>query len=262
MVLWKHEWKQNYKVFLIFCLTVGICCCGCVLMFDSVAESMEQMAAGFAGMGNFSTAFGMDKISIATLEGFYAVEINLIFSLGGAMFAAMMGATLLSKEEEGHTAEFLHTLPLGRRKIVVSKYAALVTLVVAFNLAGVLFEMLGIVCIGGEFAWKEYGLYHVLSFFMQLEIGSVCFLISACSRKKQIGAALGFSIFMYLLDVMCRIVPDLEGAKFITPFYYCNAADIFSGNEPEAVCIGIGVIITLASMVAAGVIYKKRDITG
>ena len=106
MVIWKHEWKQNFKVFLIFCLTVGICCFGCVLMFDSVAESMEQMAAGFAGMGSFSTAFGMDKISIATLEGFYAVEINLIFSLGGAMFAAMTGAALLSKEEEGHTAEF------------------------------------------------------------------------------------------------------------------------------------------------------------
>lgn len=125
MVIWKHEWRQNYKTFLIFCITVGICCCGCVLMFDSVAESMEQMAAGFAGMGSFATAFGMDKVSIATLEGFYAAEINLIFSLGGAMFAAMTGAALLSKEEEGHTAEFLYTLPLGRTAIVVSKYVAL-----------------------------------------------------------------------------------------------------------------------------------------
>ena len=262
MVLWKHEWKQNYKVFLIFCLTVGICCCGCVLMFDSVAESMEQMAAGFAGMGNFSTAFGMDKISIATLEGFYAVEINLIFSLGGAMFAAMMGATLLSKEEEGHTEEFLHTLPLGRKNIVASKYVALITLIVAFNLIGVLFESLGIGSIGEDFAWKEYGRYHALSLLMQLEIGNVCFLVSACSRKKQIGAALGFSIFMYLLDVMCRIVPDLEGAKYLTPFYYCNAADIFSGNELEMVCIVIGVVITITSALVAGGTYCNRDIAG
>jgi len=262
MVVWKHEWRQNYKVFLIFCLTVGLCCCGCVLMFDSVAESMEQMATGFAEMGSFSLAFGMDKISIATLEGFYAVEINLIFSLGGVMFAAMTGAALLSKEEEGHTAEFLHTLPLGREAIVASKYAALVTLVVAFNLVGVLFELLGIIGVSENFAWKEYVLYHVLSLLMQLEIGSVCFLVSACSRKKQIGAALGFSIFMYLLDVMCRIVPDLEGAKFITPFYYCNAADVFSKSEPETICIGIGVLITIVSCLTAGVVYRKRDITG
>lgn len=100
MVVWKHEWKQNSKVWFIFCVIIGICCSGCILLFDSVAESMEQMAASFAGMGSFATAFGMDKISIATLEGFYAAEISLIFSLGGVMFASMTGAALLSKEEE------------------------------------------------------------------------------------------------------------------------------------------------------------------
>lgn len=262
MVVWKHEWKQNSKVWFIFCVIIGICCSGCILLFDSVAESMEQMAASFAGMGSFATAFGMDKISIATLEGFYAAEISLIFSLGGVMFASMTGAALLSKEEEGHTAEFLHTLPLGRIAIVGSKYTALVTMVLAFNVVGVLFELLGIGIIGGEFAWEEYMMYHVLSLLMQLEAGSICFLISACTKKKQIGMALGLSIFLYLLDVMCRIVPDLKGARFVTPFYYCNAADIFSGSEMEAVCIGIGIVVTMVSVVAAGTVYRKRDITG
>ncbi len=260
MVIWKHEWKQNRKVWLGFCLTVGICCCGCILLFDSVAESMEQMAASFAGMGSFATAFGMDKISIATLEGFYAAEISLIFSLGGAMFAAMTGAALLSKEEEGHTAEFLHTLPLGRNVIAASKYTALVTLVLAFNAVGILFELLGIGIIGGEFSWKEYSLYHAMSLLMQLELGSVCFLVSACTRKKQIGMALGLSIFLYLLDVMCRIVPDLEQAKYVTPFYYCNAADLFSGSKTAAEGAVVGTAVIVISVVTAGVVYAKRDI--
>lgn len=262
MVLWKHEWKQSYKVFLIFCLTVGICCAGCILMYDSVAESMEEMAAGFASMGSFSTALGMDKISIATLEGFYAVEISLIFSLGGAMFAAMIGAALLSKEEEGHTAEFLHTLPLGRRHLVLSKYLAFFTLVIAFQLMGVLFEVLSILSIGEEFAWKEYGIYHGLALLMQLEIGSVCFFISACSKKKQTGAALGLAILLYLADVMCRIVPDLEELKYVTPYYYCNAADIFSGSKTELTGILLGIGITIGSAVAAGMVYQRRDISG
>ena len=139
---------------------------------------------------------------------------------------------------------------------------ALVTLVVAFNAVGVLFELLGIVCTGEEFAWKEYGLYHVLSLLMQLEIGSACFFLSACSKKKQIGAALGLSIFLYLLDVMCRIVPDLEQAKFVTPFYYCNAADIFSGNGAETICVIIGAILIVVFCLAAEAVYRKRDIAG
>ncbi len=262
MVVVKHEWKQNYKVLLIFSLVVGVFCGACILLFDSVAESMAEMAESFAAMGSFSTAFGMDKVSIATLEGFYAAEINLIFSLGGAMFAAMTGAALLSKEEEGHTAEFLYTLPLGRSKIVLAKYIALVTLVVAFNVVGILFEVAGIAFVGEAFAWKEYWMYHGLSFLLQLEAGSVCFFISACTRKKQTGAALGLSILLYLLDIMCRIVPELEWMKFVTPFYYCNAADIFSGSDLEVVCIGIGAVVMAASALVAGMVYKKRDITG
>lgn len=261
MVLWKHEWRQNYKTFIIFCLTVGICCSGCILLFDSVAEQMGQMAESFAGMGSFSAAFGMDKISMATLEGFYAVEINLIFSLGGAMFAAMTGAALLSKEEEGHTAEFLHTLPIGRRNIVISKYTALVAMILALNIVGMLFEIVGICFVGEEFMWTEYLWYHALSGLMQLEIGSVCFLVSACSKKKQIGMSLGLAILLYLADVMCRVVPDLEKVKYVTPFYYCNAADIFSGSEPDMVCVGAGIAVVAVSVVSAVMFYLKRDIT-
>lgn len=260
MVIWKHELKQNSKVWLVFCLIVGICCCGCILLFDSVAESMEQMAASFAGMGNFATAFGMDKISIATLEGFYSAEISLIFSLGGALFSSMTGASLLSKEEEGHTAEFLHTLPLGRTRIVVSKYTALISLVLAFNAIGVLFEILGIGMIGETFAWKEYIQYHILSLLMQIELGSVCYLISACTKKKQIGMALGLSILLYLLDVMCRVIPDLEKAKILTPFYYCNAADLFAKEPVESEGIFIGVLIIVVSVLAAEVVYRRRDL--
>lgn len=135
-------------------------------------------------------------------------------------------------------------------------------MIAAFNGVGILFEAAGIFCVGGNFAWKEYMLYHGMSLLMQLEIGSVCFFVSACVKKKQIGAALGLSVLLYLVDVLCRVVPDLEWTKFVTPFYYCNAADIFSGSETEVLSIGIGVVVTVASVVAAGIIYKKRDIAG
>jgi len=67
---------------------------------------------------------------------------------------------------------------------------------------------------------------------------------------------------MYLLDVMCRIIPDLEMAKFITPFYYCNAADIFSQSELEVACVWIGVIVTGVACPVAVAIYRKRDMKG
>lgn len=260
MTLFKHEWRMNWKSLIIWALCVGACCGGCILLFESVAESMGDMAQTFAEMGGFSAAFGMDKVSIATIDGFYAAEISIIFSLGGAMFASMTGAVLLSKEEEGHTAEFLHTLPVGRGYIYGWKYAALVALIVVFNVICVGFEVAGLVCIGEEMPMKEYALYHVMSLLMQVEVGSVCFLISAICKRKQLGFALGLAVLLYMMEVMTHIVPDLEVLKYVTPYYYANAADIFSGGEVQAGLAVAGLVISALAVVAGGVVYGKRDI--
>lgn len=260
MTLFWHEWRMNWKSLVIWALCVGICCGGCILLFESVAESMEDMAQTFAEMGGFSAAFGMDKVSIATIDGFYAAEISIIFSLGGAMFAAMTGAVLLSKEEEGHTAEFLHTLPVGRGYIYGWKYVTLLVLIILFNVICIGFDMVGLVCIGGEMPMKEYALHHGMSLLMQVEIGSVCFLISAICKRKQLGLALGLAVLLYMMEVMIHIVPDLELLKYLTPYYYANAADIFSGSEMQWQLAVLGLVICVLAVGAGGVVYEKRDI--
>lgn len=259
MTLFRHEWRMNWKALLIWVLCVGSCCGGCILLFESVAESMKDMADTFAQMGGFSAAFGMDKVSIATLEGFYASEISIMFSLGGAMFAAMTGASLLSKEEEGHTAEFLHTLPVDRGYIYGWKYVVLVALIVVFNVICMGFDGLGLICIGGEIPWKAYALYHIMSFLMQVEIGSVCYLISACTKRRQLGPALGLAVLLYMMEVMIHIVPDLEPLQYVTPYFYANAADIFSNGEVRLGLAGIGMVVSLLAAGIGGVVYGKRD---
>lgn len=259
MTLLKQEWKMNIKSLLIWTLCVGLCCSGCILLFDSVAESMEEMAKSFSEMGSFSAAFGMDKVSVATLPGFYATEISIIFLLGGAMFAAMTGAVLLSKEEEGHTMEFLHTMPVSRTYIYLWKYVALLLLIIVFNAVCIGLDVIGFVAIGEEIAMAEYVEYHILALVMQIEIGSICYLISSVCKRKQIGLALGIAVLFYLMDIMCNIVPDLEFLRFFTPFYYANAAQIYSGGDSRMGLMFLGLVVTVVAVITGGMVYKKRD---
>ena len=259
MTLLKQEWKMNIKSLLIWTLCVGLCCSGCILLFDSVAESMEEMAKSFSEMGSFSAAFGMDKVSVATLPGFYATEISIIFLLGGAMFAAMTGAVLLSKEEEGHTMEFLHTMPVSRTYIYLWKYVALLLLIIVFNAVCIGLDVIAFVAIGEEIAMAEYVEYHILALVMQIEIGSICYLISSVCKRKQIGLALGIAVLFYLMDIMCNIVPDLEFLRFFTPFYYANAAQIYSGGDSRMGLMFLGLAVTIVAVFAGGMVYKKRD---
>lgn len=260
MTLLRHEIKMNMKMLLIWAFSVGVLCAGCILLFKSLEESMRGMADAYSDMGAFSAALGMDRLNVSTLEGFYGAEIALMFAIGGAMFAAMTGAAMLSKEEEGHTCEFLLTLPMGRGAVTLGKYMAMVLLVLLFDAITLLLILLGFAGIGEMPDGKNFALYHMAQLFMQLEIGSVCFLISAVSKRRQFGASLGLAMVLYMADLLCRVIPDLENLKYVTPYYFSNGADIFAGGRPEGEMVVISLAVTFLSAVAAAVVYRRRDL--
>lgn len=262
MVLFIHECKLQKKSLLVWSVCVGALCFCCLLLYDSLADSMGGMSAMFSEMGAFSQALGMDKVSIGTLEGYYAVEIAIILSLGGGLFAAMTGSALVAKEEEGHTSEFLNTLPLSRLQILAAKYAALLCLVLLFGLVTLVFVLAGFACMGELPHMENLLQYQGAAFVMQLEIGSICFLLSAICRKKPTGAALGLTVFLYMLDLLLRVVPALKPAKYITPFYFANAADIFAESAVNIPLLSGGACACAVFFAAALAVYGRRDISG
>ena len=66
---------------------------------------------------------------------------------------------------------------------------------------------------------------------------------------------------MYVLDIAARIAEEADFLKYITPFSYSNATDVFvNKGSIEAVPLCIGAGITLAGLAAAYIVYRKRDI--
>lgn len=260
MTLFKHEMKMNVKSLLIWTICVGGLCLGCILLYTSLEDSLQEMAEAYQNMGAMSQALGMDKISMATLSGFYATEIGMMFGLGGAMFAAIVGTIIVSKEENGHTSEFLNVFPIGRGKILASKYLALLCNILIFNLVSLGMCLVGFVVMKEEIPGKEMLLYHGALLVTQIELGSICFAVSAFTKKNLVGAGLGIVILAFAADMMCRIIPAIENIKYITPFYYSNAADIFSSAEIDGVKLAIGVGITIIAILLAWTTYCKRDL--
>ena len=283
MVLLNHELRINLKSVLLWTVCVGFTCFGCNWLFGGLAKSMEQMAQAYGQMGAFSAALGLDRISVSTMEGFYATEVALIYAIGGAMFGAMTGASMLAKEEEGHTSEFLNTLPLRRGHIVLLKFLSMVLLILLFNVLCSLWELAGFALarqalqeggtvqdaagnagpgaeiFTGDFV-RKLALFHGAQLLMHLEVGSVCFLFSALQRKKQVGAALGFAILLYAADLVCRMLPKLEGLKYLTPYYFASGTDIFTAGRIETELMGIGLLVTGAAALAALEIYRRKDL--
>lgn len=258
--MYKHEMKLNIKTLLIWFVCVGGMGFACILLFSSMKGDMENMAKGFASMGAFSDAFGMSQLSIATLTGFYAVEVGTIHGLGGAMFAAIISTNMLSKEEEGHTSEFLFSLPINRWKIVFAKWCAIVTSVILFNFLCIAFYVLSFLILGEYVSAQEFILYHLMQILMQIEIAAICYAISGFSKKNKLGVGLGSVLFLYSYDLIIRVVPDLSDYKFISPFSYSNASEILRTGKISALATTLGVIVLLIGVCIAFISFRKKDL--
>ncbi|MGT2933212.1 ABC transporter permease subunit [Streptococcus catagoni] len=256
----RHEYQEARKSLLIWAIAVGLSSALCILLYQNLADSIKEIAHLYQDMGGISKALGMDKVSIASLSGYYSAEIALIYSLGAAIFAALLGVTIISKEEEGHTAEFLFTLPYSRQKVLRHKFLSLLLSLFVFNLIAIGIEYVGLIKVSMNFDYEAFYQYHALVFLMQVEIASLAFLISSFSRKKQVGLGVGMVLLAYFMDIICRLIEDVSFLKYLTPFYYANATDRFAGEDLDWLLLLIACLVSLLSYLLASLVYRRRDL--
>ena len=260
MTIFRKELRTCAVSFLVWSAVVGGLMAVCVGMYPSFADSMGSVSELFAGMGDFSAAFGMDKLAFGSIMGFYGVECGNIMGLGGAFFAALTGMGLLAGEEGGHTAEFLLTHPVSRTRISLEKLAALAVMILALNAACAACGLGSILGIGEEPVWRDLLKYHGTLLLMQLEIGGLCFGLSALLRRGGLGLAMGLAALLYFAGILVNLDQGLDWLRFITPYYYADAARVFAGESlTEAVLAGCG----LGALGAGFGLwwYQRKDLT-
>lgn len=230
MTLIRHELKQSKLSFLIWTSAIGFLLAVCVFLFPEMKGQMESVSDIFSSMGSFTAAFGMDQLNFGTLIGFYAVECGNILGLGGAFYAALTAMGLLAGEEGGHTAEFLLTHPVSRLRVAAEKLLALAVFITGLNLICAACGVGGILAIGEEADWGDLLRYHGALLLMQLEIGAVCFGVSAFLHRGGLGLAMGLAALLYFAGLLINLNQGLDWLRFITPYYYADAARIFGGE--------------------------------
>lgn len=256
----KQEFKLNLKSLLIWALTVGDLGYICILMYTSMEGDVMEMADTFSEMGAFADAFGMSTLSIATVGGFFATEVGTVHGLGSVMFAAFLAATMLSKEEEGHTGEFLFSLPVSRAKVITAKGITILANLVVFTVICGAFYALGFISLGEEVPVKALTRFLCSMLLMNAEVAAIAYLISATSSKNRMGLALGMSLIVYVYDIMGRVIPDMKDYLFIGPFSYANASEIFAGMDVPKYSIAVSLCVIVMVTVATYVAYTKKDL--
>lgn len=260
MTLVKHELRQGRTAFLIWTAAIGFLLSVCIFLFPEMKGQMDSVNDVFASMGSFTAAFGMDRLNFGTLTGFYAVECGNVLGLGGAFYAALCAVGILSKEEKERTADFLLTHPVSRTRIITEKLIAVLIQITAMNIIIYALSVGSIAAVGEAIPWKEISLLHIAYYLLQLELAGICFGISAFLHRGSVGIGLGIAAVMYFLNLIANIAETAEFLKYITPFGYCEGADIVSSGNLDGAKLAVGAVIGISGIVIAYLKYTKKDI--
>ena len=260
MTIMKHELRQGRTACLIWTAGISFMLAVCIFLFPEMKAEMANVTKIFSAMGAFTAAFGMDRLDFGSLIGYYSIECGNVLGICGALYAAMCAVDILSKEERGRTAEFLLTHPISRARVLTEKLAAVILLITAMNAVVYVVAVASMIFVGEDIPWKELNLTHLAYYLMQLELGGICFGISAFLRRGSTGAGMGLAAILYFMNLIANISKSARFIKYITPFGYCDGADITTAGKLNTVMVAIGMAIGLLGIAAAYWKYLRKDI--
>jgi ABC-2 type transport system permease protein len=229
--------------------------------YSSAGQSINDLVADIPK--SLKAVLGFNALDLTKVSGYYGI-LFLYLLLMATIHAAMLGATIISKEERDKTSEFLFVKPVSRTTIITAKLLAAFTNIVIFNL--VTFVSLIIIlakynsageAINGDIALTMAGMFFLQVLFMV--IGSA---LAALKKKAKTAASLatGVLLLTYILSIAIDLNEHIEGLKYLTPFKYFEAKNVMYGGGLDVIFVILSVVLIVVLSFVTYLFYKKRDL--
>lgn len=229
--------------------------------YSSQGQSINELVADIPK--SLKAVLGFSDVDLSTLSGYYSI-LFLYLLLMATIHAAMLGATIIAKEERDKTTEFLFVKPVSRTTIVTAKLLAAFMNIVVFNLVTFvsLIVIMGKYNTNGEAVNGDIALTMVGMFILQVLFMVIGSALASIKRKSKTAASLASSILLltYMLSIVIDLNENMESLKYLTPFKYFEATNVMFGDGLETIFIVLSVILIATLLFVTYAFFKKRDL--
>lgn len=217
-------------------------------------QSLPQVLAIFFGAES-------ETFPVSTPLGYY-IMMYLWYCIIAFIHAAVLGATIISKEERNRTAEFIFTKPFPRKDIISSKIIAAVVNVVIITLTALIGNLIMLVPqIEGQNILSEMAITLLSMSFIQILFLFIGLLFSAIfsSYKKALSVSALFVALSYFLMAIIKLIGTIDYLSVLTPFmYFKGPALVENGISLFYLFLTIVIAITAGHLTYSK--YERRDL--
>ena len=227
-----------------------------VSIFPSIQSALTNAVQNYPSA--LKQAFGIGELS-SVEQYLHAEMLSLIVPLAVGYLAVRSIASGLSGAAESGRLDVLLSAPVSRRQLVATGLCA-----TAIELAAVLTVTLALTEIGSLISGAGLSFGPALAGFanvwpLALLAAGLGVVVTGFSLRTSVvtGSVAGVLVAMYVIDLVGRLDPGLDGIRYISVFrYYGNA--IADGIDPWSF---LGVVVVAGLLGAIGAwLFDRRDL--
>ncbi|SFT19456.1 ABC transporter permease subunit [Paenibacillus sp. BC26] len=264
-MLLRREFKRNLRGLIIWSIIMA----GIILLYLSIYPEFAKQQEGLDDMMStlpdaMKKAFGMDRLNLSSLLGFYGIEIHLMTTLLGSIFASLLASNIVVKEQHEKTIEFLLSRPITRSQIITQKLATVAINILLFNVVIVAASLLGFqFSKDNDVELSTFFLLESAVLLMHLTFASVSFLFSTILRRNRsvVSLSLGLVFITYFFSIISGVSDHFTWFKYMSPFKYAEAAAIITDRHFDPLYITIMAVVIVCCALSAYWYYSRKDIT-
>jgi ABC-2 type transport system permease protein len=230
--------------------------------FEDSFSQLEELLSIYPE--GFLEAFGLGEggLDMSSPYGWFGTEGYLFVVLIGGSYAAILGSSIISKEEDDKTIEFLLSKPLSRNQVLLGKGLVVLINILLLNIA-MFIGLLITFALVADLQLLTTILLCVGPLILELIFASIAMAISVFVTKSRqvMSISLGLVIGLYVLNIVATLTDELNFLIYATPYEYVNAVDIVNENLIEPLYLLISFGIVLISGLVTWFFYNRKDIT-
>lgn len=260
----KREFKVNLKSFIIWLSVLVIMFLVVFIMYpniitDETMKSMDELMKVFPE--ELLKAFNMDMSSISTAYGWLKSEGFMFILLVVGFYSSYLGGSILLKEENDKTIEYLSSLPITRTRIITNKVIVGVIYVILMVLLLGIFNYIALK-ISCDFNEKEYLLLSITPLFIGLPLFGINLFISTFMHKTKgiVGISLGMVFIFYLLNVISEISSKVEYLKYFSIYTLADVRNVITDIAINPIYVLVSFCITIVFIISTYIVYNKKEL--
>ena len=260
----KRELKINFKSFLIWLLVLIALFTLVYLIYPTILtgdniKMLDEMMKTFPE--EMLKAFNMDISSMESAYGWLKSEGFVFVLLIIGCYAGILGSNILLKEESDKTIEYLHSLPVKRSDILLSKVATGLIYITSITILLGIFNYIGL-SLSGEFDKQQYILLSITPLFSSIVTFFLCLYLSTFTHKtkKMLGISLGIVLISYILQMLSTIADTVEFLKYLSVFTLSDIRNVIIDRTINPVMVIISILLSSILLTLTILRYNKKEL--